>query len=126
MRLAMRLSEADPAKAQQEFEEAVSGGYIATADDNFKVDEVEGWNDYTGVMTREWNNQYLSATLNNMMIGLGGVASSDILPADKQANIKPANYMGLKFDDHFFDVVICLGVFRYLDSWEKNTVIKSW
>lgn len=101
MRLAMRLSEVDPAKAQQEFEDAVGGDYIATADDNFKVHEVKGWNDYTGVMTREWNSQFLSATLNNMMIGLGGVASADILPADKQANIKPANYMGLKFDDHF-------------------------
>lgn len=101
MRLAMRLSEVDPAKAQGEFEDAVSGGYIATADDNFNVQEVEGWNDYTGVMTREWNDQFLSATLNNMMIGLGGVASADLLPAEDQVNIQPANYIGKKFENHF-------------------------
>ncbi|HET8736545.1 MAG TPA: SusD/RagB family nutrient-binding outer membrane lipoprotein [Pricia sp.] len=101
MRLAMRLSEVDAAKAQQEFEDAVKGGYIATSEDNFKVPELGGWNNYTGVMTREWNDQYLSPTLNNLMIGLGGVASVDILPADRQINIKPGNYLGLKFDDHF-------------------------
>ncbi|WP_422081337.1 SusD/RagB family nutrient-binding outer membrane lipoprotein [Ulvibacterium sp.] len=101
MRLAMRLSEVDPAKAQQEFEDAVSGGYIAAVDDNFKVQEAAGWNDYTGVMTREWNNQYLSATQNNLMIGLGGIPSTDLLSDDKHGFIKPADYMGLRFDDHF-------------------------
>lgn len=101
MRLAMRLSEVDPSKAQQEFEDAVSDGYIATSDENFKVKEVPGWNDYTGVMTREWNDQYLSPTLNNIMIGLGGVASADMLSAEKHSYIKPANYIGEKFDDHF-------------------------
>lgn len=102
MRLAMRLSEADPSKAQAEFEDAAAGGdFIATADDNFAVQEKDGWDNYTGVMTREWNDFRLSATLNNLMIGLGGVPSADVLSADKQSYIKPANYMGLKFDDHF-------------------------
>lgn len=101
MRLAMRLSEVDPGKAQQEFEDAASGPILATADDNFKVAELGGWNDYTGVMTREWNNQYLSPTLNNLMIGLGGVSSAEVLPADEHSKIKAANYIGLKFEDHF-------------------------
>ncbi|WP_291870282.1 SusD/RagB family nutrient-binding outer membrane lipoprotein [Maribacter sp.] len=101
MRLAMRLSEVDASKAQQEFEDAVGGGYIASSDDNFKVQEVSGWSDYTGVMTRQWNNQYLSPTLNNLMIGLGGVSSVDQLSADKHMYIKPANYLGLEFEDHF-------------------------
>jgi len=101
MRLAMRLSEVNPAKAQQEFEDAASKPFLATADDNFSVAELEGWNDYSGVMTRPWNNNYLSPTLNNLMIGLGGVTSAEVLPADIHDNIKPANYMGLKFNDHF-------------------------
>lgn len=71
MRLAMRLSEVDPSKAQSEFEDAVKGGYIANNSDNFTVAERPGWDELTGVMTREWNSQQLSATLNNLMIGLG-------------------------------------------------------
>jgi len=102
MRFAMRISEVDPAKAKTEFEDAVSGGvYVATLDDNFAVQEKGGWDALTGVMSREWNSQYLSATSNNLMIGLGGVTSEAMLSADKHAHIKPANYMGLKYDDHF-------------------------
>tara|TARA_R110000751_G_scaffold97795_4_gene190361 strand:+ start:7816 stop:9729 length:1914 start_codon:yes stop_codon:yes gene_type:complete len=101
MRLAMRLSEVDPGKAQQEFEAAVAvGEFIATSDDNFKVAERPGWDDLSGVMTREWNAQYLSPTMNNLMIGLGGILTADQNP-DYAAYVKPANYMGLKLDDHF-------------------------
>ncbi|KVV15748.1 SusD/RagB family nutrient-binding outer membrane lipoprotein [Flavobacterium sp. TAB 87] len=101
MRLAMRLSEVDAAKAKQEFEAAVAAGYIKDATDNFAIQEVGGYNDYTGVMTREWWDHEVSATLNNLMIGLGGVPSASMLSAEKLAHIKPANYMGLKFDKHF-------------------------
>ena len=101
MRLAMRLSEVDPAKAQAEFESAVSNDFITEASDNFSVKETAGWSDYTGVITREWWDHEVSATLNNLMIGLGGVTSQSLLSADKHSYIKPANYMGLKFDDHF-------------------------
>ncbi|CAM1364601.1 SusD/RagB family nutrient-binding outer membrane lipoprotein [Tenacibaculum xiamenense] len=101
MRLAMRLSEVDETKARQEFEEAVTGGYIATLGENFQVQEDGGWNDFTGVMTREWNMQYLSPTLNNLMIGLGGVRSVDQLSADKHGYIKPSDYMGVKYENHF-------------------------
>lgn len=101
MRLAMRLSEVDPAKAQAEFESAVSNDFITEASDNFSVKETAGWSDYTGVITREWWDHEVSATLNNLMIGLGGVTSQSLLFADKHSYIKPANYMGLKFDDHF-------------------------
>ncbi|TXD46364.1 SusD/RagB family nutrient-binding outer membrane lipoprotein [Polaribacter sp. IC073] len=101
MRLAMRLSEVDPAKAQSEFEDAANNTFISDASENFKVKEVAGWNDYTGVMTRQWWDHEVSATLNNLMIGLGGVTSQSMLSADKHSHIKPANYMGLKFDNHF-------------------------
>lgn len=102
MRLAMRLSEVDASKARQEFEDAAANSiFIATNDDNFKVAEKGGWDDLSGVMTREWNHQYLSSSMSNMMIGLGGVSSQDQLPADLHSHIKPADYMGLKFEDHF-------------------------
>ncbi|AUC83830.1 SusD/RagB family nutrient-binding outer membrane lipoprotein [Polaribacter sp. ALD11] len=101
MRLAMRLSEVDPAKAQAEFESAVGSAFIQDATDNFSVKEESGYNDYTGVMTRQWWDHEITATLNNLMIGLGGVTSQSMLSADKHSHIKPANYMGLKFDDHF-------------------------
>ncbi len=101
MRFAMRLSEVDPSKAKEEFESAVAGGFISVTDENFAVKEVPGYSDYTGVMTREWNMFELSASLNNLMIGLGGVASEDVLPANLHQYIKPANYMGLKYDQNF-------------------------
>lgn len=100
LRLAMRLSEVDATKAKTEFEAAASKALITTADDIFKVAEKPGWDALTGVMSREWNGQHLSATLNNLFIGLGGINSVDVLPADKHSAIKPANYMGLKLDDH--------------------------
>lgn len=102
MRLAMRLSEVDPTKAQAEFESAVSTGeYIKVADENFAVAENNGWDNYTGVMTRPWYNQEITTTLNNLMIGLGGTASTDMLPASMHSHVKPANYLGLRFDEHF-------------------------
>ncbi len=100
LRLAMRLSEVDATKAKTEFEAAASKALITTTDDIFKVAEKPGWDALTGVMSREWNGQHLSATLNNLFIGLGGINSVDVLPADKHSAIKPANYMGLKLDDH--------------------------
>ncbi len=102
MRLAMRLSEVDPATARQHFEAAAnSNKYIATLNDNFQVQETGGYSDLTGVMTREWNDQYLSPTMNNLMIGLGGIPSMDLLDADKEQYIKPAGYLGARYEDHF-------------------------
>ncbi len=102
LRLAMRLSEVDPAKAKTEFEAAASQPLLLGADHTFKVAEQPGgWNDLTGVMTREWNAQPLSATLNNLFIGLGGIPSAEQLPETLHDHIKPANYMGQRYVDHF-------------------------
>lgn len=101
MRLAMRLSEVDPSKAQSEFEAAEStGDFIATWNDAFKAKEQPGWDALTGVMSREWNTQALSATLNNIYIGLGGIPSQDQLPANLHEYIKPADYMGIRYENH--------------------------
>ncbi len=101
MRLAMRLSEVDGEKARTEFEAAAAGALILSEDETFSVAESGGWNDLVGVMTREWNAQPLSATLNNLYIGLGGISSEEQLPEAWHGHIKPADYMGLKYADHF-------------------------
>lgn len=101
MRLAMRLSEVDPSTAQSHFEEAASGLIITDADHAFTVQEGGGWDDLTAVMSREWNAQNLSATLNNLYVGLGGIPSDRQVPASFQDHIKPENYMGLRLENHF-------------------------
>lgn len=102
MRLAMRLSEVDPAKAKAEFEAAAAANnFITSNEETFQVQERAGWDDLTGVMSRENNSQYISVTLNNIYLGLGGVKSADQLGAAFLPYIKPANWLGLKFDEHF-------------------------
>lgn len=101
LRLAMRLSEVDPAKAKSEFEAAANGDLITDVSDTFQVQEKAGWDDLTGVMSREWNSQIMSVTLNNLYIGLGGIKSTDQLAPSFHSSVKPADYIGLKFADHF-------------------------
>ncbi|PVY43760.1 SusD-like starch-binding protein associating with outer membrane [Pontibacter virosus] len=102
LRLAMRLSEADPAKAKAEFEEAAaSSDLLLNMSDIFKVQEKPGWDALTGVMSREWNMQYLSQTLFNTYFNLGGVESVNQLGSSYHAAIKPKNWMGQKFENHF-------------------------
>lgn len=102
LRLAMRLSEVDPAKAKTEFEAAIAtNNLITTAADNFTVKEADGWNDLAGVMSREWNSQVLSTTLNNMYIGLGGIKSNEQLGAAFQSAIKENDYIGKRYLNHY-------------------------
>ncbi|WP_455628364.1 SusD/RagB family nutrient-binding outer membrane lipoprotein [Parabacteroides chinchillae] len=101
LRLAMRLTVANPALAKSEFEDAAKGDLITTLDDMAQVQEEGGWTDTDGVMSRTWNPQPISATMNNIFLGLGGI---DIQVADEIKNdvkIKSATkYMGLRFDKH--------------------------
>ena len=102
MRLAMRLSEVDEATAKANFEEAAAAGGIVNADQRFAVQEKDGWDDLTGVMSRQWNHQWISTTYNNLVLGLGGVASSQQLTdARYTGHIKDANYLGVRYDKHF-------------------------
>lgn len=100
LRLAMRLSEVDESKAREEFEAAASQELLLNADDDFKVKERPGWDDLSGVMSREWNAQTLSSTMNNLYLGLGGVKSEDQLTVSFHSKIKSEDYIGLKWDDH--------------------------
>ena len=102
LRLAMRLSEVDPAKAKSEFEAAASTNkFITTMSETFQVQEKPGWDDLSGVMSREWNPQFLSQTMYNLFVGLGGVKSATQLDATFAPYIKPAGYVGLKLENHF-------------------------
>ena len=102
MRLALRLSEVDAAKAKSEFEAAAAtNNFITTKDESFQVQEVDGWSPLTGVMSRSWDTQPMSATLNNLFVGLGGIKSADLLGADFQSYIKPANWLGQRYIDYF-------------------------
>jgi len=101
LRLAMRLSEVDGTKAKSEFEAAAAGPLLTATDHTFQVAERGGWDALTGEMTREWNGHFMTATLNTLYTGLGGVKSQDQLTAPYHSYIKPADYIGLKLDQHF-------------------------
>lgn len=107
MRFAMRISNAEPTLAKQEFEDAVAKPYIATSDDIYQVAEQPGWNALTGVMSREWDDFFITPTMNNLMIGLGGVTTQESIGSlyDLPSGaIKPDNYYGVKYASHFSTV----------------------
>ena len=106
MRLAMRLSEVDAAKAQSEFTDAASGNnYITDAADMFSVTELANqYNPLASVFRREssWMGLPISTTYNNLSVGLGSIKSADQLTgSDLQAAIKPADWLGQKYTDQF-------------------------
>jgi hypothetical protein len=102
MRLAMRISEVDAAKARTEFEAALATNqYISSADHRFSIQEVDGWNALAGVMSRGWNSQILSPTLNNLYVGLGSVRTQDQVSAAMHGSIKNTDYMGIQYSSHF-------------------------
>ena len=82
LRLAMRLSEVDPGKAQQEFEAAAASGNLLTdKSQTFQVQESPDWNDLSGMYTRCWYQLPEAVTFNNLVINLGGVTSQAQIPS---------------------------------------------
>lgn len=100
MRLAMRLSNIDKATAQAEFEDAAKGNKILTADDMFAVKENDGWDVFFGVYTRSFDDQVLSSTVANLLTNLGGIKVTE-QRSDLASYVKPANYLGIKYDRHY-------------------------
>lgn len=100
LRYAMRLSEVDPAKAQSEFEDAAKGSLITALTDMYAVQEYSGWSAWDGVYTRSWDDQALSSTMSNILVGLGGIAVTEQRP-DLAEYIKPMNYLGEKYEKHY-------------------------
>lgn len=100
MHLAMRLSNIDKATAQAEFEDAAKGNKILTADDMFAVKENDGWDVFSGVYTRSFDDQVLSSTVANLLTNLGGIKVTE-QRSDLASYVKPANYLGIKYDRHY-------------------------
>lgn len=100
MRLAMRLSNIDKATAQAEFEDAAKGNKILTADDMFAVKENDGWDVFSGVYTRSFDDQVLSSTVANLLTNLGSIKVTE-QRSDLASYVKPANYLGIKYDRHY-------------------------
>ena len=100
MRLAMRLSNIDKATAQAEFEDAAKGNKILKADDMFAVKENDGWDVFSGVYTRSFDDQVLSSTVANLLTNLGGIKVTE-QRSDLASYVKPANYLGIKYDRHY-------------------------
>ena len=101
MRLAMRISAVDPALAKAEFEDAASKTFISEPTDIASVQEKEGWDELTSVMSRPWNAQPISVTINNMMIGLGGIDFQVPAAIKEDVVLKDArNYLGLRLEKH--------------------------
>lgn len=103
LRLAMRLSEVDPAKAQAEFEDAAKGSLLTDKSQTFQVQEKPGWDDLSGMYSRCWYQLPEAITFNNLVVNLGSIKSQDQIPSiisDPSgqtaaiANIKAANYAG--------------------------------
>ena len=135
MRLAMRLSEVEPATAKAEFEKAVAAGPgIRTIDGTFRIQEKSGWWDLSGVMSRTWDWLTLSMTTANLMTNLGGAKAEDILKDPgkrfyKNAPLKP-EAVAETYGPYIKDASTYLGV-HMVDKdgnnlYESNTDSPTW
>ena len=135
MRLAMRLSEVEPATAKAEFEKAVAAGPgIRTLDGTFRIQEKSGWWDLSGVMSRTWDWLTLSMTTANLMTNLGGAKAEDILKDPgkrfyKDAPLKPET-VAEKYGPYIKDASTYLGI-HMVDkdgnkTYEDNTDSPTW
>lgn len=100
MRYAMRISNIDASFAKTQFEAAAKLAYISDQSDIASVQEKDGWDDLSGVMSRPWNNQAMSVTYKNLVVGLGDCQFP--LPDSLQSHLKdPHKYLGLYLNQHF-------------------------
>jgi len=135
MRVAMRLSEVDAAKAKAEFEKAVSAGPgIRTIDGIFRIEERNAWNDLAGVMSRTWDWQEASHTFANLTTNLGGANVADVLQDPGKRFYKnaplPAGAVATTYGPYIKDAHDYLGVHMVDNSgnnlYESNTDSPTW
>ena len=135
MRVAMRLSEVDSAKAKAEFEKAVSAGPgIRTIDGIFRIEERNAWNDLAGVMSRTWDWQEASHTFANLTTNLGGANVADVLQDPGKRLYKgaplPAGAVATTYGPYIKDAHEYLGVHMVNNSgsnlYESNTDSPTW
>lgn len=102
LRYALRLSEVNTSlvDAKAEFADAANKALLTSADDFFSFPEAGGWSCYEGVMNRSWCDHCLSSTMCNLLTGLGEIPVTEYRP-DLAPYIKPMNYIGEKYVNHF-------------------------
>ena len=66
----------------------------------FAVKENDGWDVFSGVYTRSFDDQVLSSTVANLLTNLGGIKVTE-QRSDLASYVKPANYLGIKYDRHY-------------------------
>lgn len=54
----------------------------------------------SGVYTRSFDDQVLSSTVANLLTNLGGIKVTE-QRSDLANYVKPANYLGIKYDRHY-------------------------
>jgi len=107
LRYAMRLSEVAESKAKSEFEEAARENLLTDNDDLFGFQEYGGWSDWEGVYNRSWDDNVISQSMVNLMSGIGGIKTADCYnaitgsTADITAHVKPMNYIGVEYKNHY-------------------------
>ena len=107
LRYAMRLSEVDAAKAKSEFEDAARSALLTDNADLFGFQEYGGWSDWEGVYNRPWNDNVISQSMVNILTGIGGIKTAESYnaitesTADITPYVKPMNYIGLEFKNHY-------------------------
>jgi hypothetical protein len=98
LRLAIRLTQVDPATAQKNAEEAVAAGVMTSDDDNYRTVTTSQWTAQFNSMDNGyyfywlWNGAAMSRSMENLLTGLGGIP----FPEVKDANGAPAT---LVYDD---------------------------
>lgn len=100
LRLAMRLSEVAPEKARAEFEAAAKLPLLTGDDDLLAFQEYGGWSVWEGVYNRPWGNHNVSQTMVNILTGLGATSPDQIRP-NVAEKVKPMDYLGLRFVNHY-------------------------
>ncbi|MBQ9192374.1 MAG: SusD/RagB family nutrient-binding outer membrane lipoprotein [Bacteroidales bacterium] len=135
MRIAMRLSEVDAAKAKSNFEAAVAAGPgIRTIDGIFRIEERNAWNDLAGVMSRTWDWQEASHTFANLTTNLGGADVRDVLKDPGKRLYKNAPLSEEKVNEiygaYIKDAATYLGIHMVDQSganlYEENTDSPTW
>lgn len=98
LRLAMRMSEVDPATAKTEAESAVTDGVFTDSTDNFlSYSTTADGSDYGNMRNGyyyyySWNELAMSRSFENLMVGLGGIPFPTVYDGN-------GNVVSLKYDD---------------------------
>lgn len=126
LRYAMRISEVQPEKAQSEFEAAAKEPLLTENADLFGFQEYGGWSDWEGVYNRTWDDNVISQSMVNILTGIGGIKVADCYnditgsTADITSYVKPLNYIGVEYKNHYPENTDNPMNFQWLDGMPES------